>query len=37
MLYLNTNISIYYHLYIGVDVEPQSCDLIVITLWFLEK
>jgi len=34
MLYLNTNNSIYYHLYIGVDVESQLCNLIVIALWF---
>jgi len=34
MLYLNTNNSIYYHLFIGVDVKSQSCDLIVIVLWF---
>ena len=34
MLYLNTNNSIYYCLYTGVDGESQSCDLIVITLWF---
>jgi len=34
MLYLNTNNSIYYCLYIGVDGKSQSCDLIVIALWF---
>ena len=34
MLYLNTNNSIYYCLYIGVDVELQLYNLIIIALCF---